>query len=61
MNRYMNTYGQRFSRAGRNTLVDATPIDRTPLDFATWHARIEGHNDGGAPASNTNAIDARTA
>jgi hypothetical protein len=57
----MNSYGQRFSRAGRNTLVDATPVDRTPLDFATWHARIEGHNDGGAQAVNKNAIEARTA
>ena len=45
MYRYMNTTGQRFSRIGRTTMLDATRIESTPLDYAAWHARIKGHND----------------
>jgi len=56
MNRYMNTTGQRFSQIGRSTMVDATRIESTSLDYATWHARIKGHNDGGTRATS----DART-
>jgi hypothetical protein len=41
-------------------MVDATRIERIPLDYATWHARIKGHNDSSAPAA-TNMPDARTA
>ena len=60
MYRYMNTTGPRFSRNGRSAMVDATRIERIPLDYATWHARIKGHNDSSAPAA-TNMPDARTA
>jgi len=56
MNRYMNTTAQRFSQIGRSTMVDATRIESTSLDYATWHARIKGHNDGGTRATS----DART-
>jgi N-acetylmuramoyl-L-alanine amidase CwlA len=61
MNRYMNTSGQRFSRTGHSTMVDATRIESIPLDYATWHARIKGHNDGGASPAINRAPDARTA
>jgi hypothetical protein len=42
-------------------MVDATRIESIPLDYATWHARIKGHNDGGASPAINRAPDARTA
>jgi len=61
MYRYMNTTGQRLSRTGRSTLMDATRIERTPLDYATWHGRIKGHNDGAASTAINQVPEARTA
>jgi hypothetical protein len=60
MYRCMNTTGPRFSRNGRSAMVDATRIERIPLDYATWHARIKGHNDS-ADSARTNEPDARKA
>ena len=60
MYRYMNTTGPRFSRNGHSAMVDATRIERTPLDYTTWHDRIKGYNDSGAPGA-SNVPGARTA
>jgi hypothetical protein len=53
----MDTTGQRYSRIERDTIVDATRIERTPLDYATWHARLKGHNDGRASTAVTQAAN----
>jgi hypothetical protein len=41
--------------------MDATRIERTPLDYATWHGRIKGHNDGAASTAINQVPEARTA
>jgi hypothetical protein len=61
MNRYMDTTGQRFSRIERDTIVDATRIERTALDYATWHTRLKGHNDGRGSTANAAGPDTRAA
>jgi hypothetical protein len=61
MNRYMDTAGQRFSRIERDTIVDATRIERTALDYATWHARLKGHNDDRGSAAIAQGSDTRAA
>jgi hypothetical protein len=42
-------------------MIDVTRIERTQLDYATWHARIEGHNDTGASSANSQTTNAPTA
>jgi hypothetical protein len=54
----MDITQQRLTRIERDTMVDATRIERTALDYATWHARLKGHNDGRASSAITQGIDA---
>jgi hypothetical protein len=57
----MDTARQRFSRIERDTIVDATRIERTALDYATWHARLKGHSDGRGSAAIAHGPDTRVA
>ena len=56
MNRYMDTTGQRFYRMASTKTLDANRTDTEKLDFATWHTRLRGHNDGGASSETGQVI-----